>query len=141
MGMREYPMVEPAAFLLYGEAAELIWAQLFKAEDGNPEPFDPDGVEDLAEEFDGACWSISFDGEVETLVPELAKDPLEESFDEGTICYISCDRIPSIFSTAYPDKETLRKEFEEKLAAVGVTMPEDFDWWRYIVKVTGTNFS
>ena len=57
------------------------------------------------------------------------------------ICYIACDRIPSFFSTAYPDKETLRKEFEEKLAAVGVTMPEDFDWWRYIVKVNGTNFS
>lgn len=104
MGMREYPMVEPAAFLLYGEAAELIWAQLFKDEDGNPEPFDPDGVEDLAEEFDGAC-------------------------------------IPSLFRTAYPDKEALRKEFEEKLAAAGVTMPEDFDWWRYIVKVNGTNFS
>ena len=141
MGMREYPMVEPAAFLLYGEAAELIWAQLFKDEDGNPEPFDPDGVEDLAEEFDGACWSISFDGEVETLFPELAKKPLEESFDEGAICYIACYYIPSLFRTAYPDKEALRKEFEEKLAAAGVTMPEDFDWWRYIVNVNGTNFS
>lgn len=36
MGMREYPLVEPAVFLLYGEAAELIWAQVFKDDDGKP---------------------------------------------------------------------------------------------------------
>ena len=83
MGMREYPMVEPAVFLLYGEAAELIWAQVFKDDDGKPDPFDPYGVEDLAEESDEGGWSINFCGEVETLFPELAKEPLEESFDEG----------------------------------------------------------
>lgn len=141
MGMREYPMVEPAAFLLYGEAAELVWAQVFKDENGKPEPFDPDCIEELVQGFDGGCWSINFNGEVETLFPELAKESLEENFDEGTIGYISCDRIPSLFSTAYPDKEDLRKEFEGKLAAEGITMPKDFDWWRYIVKVSGTNFS
>lgn len=59
----------------------------------------------------------------------------------GAICYIACDYIPSLFRTAYPNKEALRREFEEKLSAAGVTMPEDFDWWRYIVKVNGTNFS
>ena len=134
-------MVESAAFLLYEEAAELVWAQVFKDENGNPEPFDPGCIEELVQEFDGGCWSINFGGEVETLFPELAKEPLEESFDEGTIGYISCDRVPNLFRTAYPDKETLRKEFEDKLAAVGVTMPEDFDWWRYIVKVNGTDFS
>ena len=62
MGMREYSMVEPVACLLYGEAAELVWAQVFKDENGKSEPFDPDGVEDLADEFEGACWSISFCG-------------------------------------------------------------------------------
>lgn len=141
MGMREYPLVEPAVFLLYGEAAELIWAQVFKAENGKPVPFDPGCVDKLAQKFDGGCYSCTFEGEIETLFPELAREPLEETFSEETIGYISCDRIPSLFSTAYPYKEALRKEFENKLAEGGVTMPEDFDWWRYIVKVNGTDFS
>ena len=64
MGMREYPLVEPAVFLLYGEAAELIWAQVFKDENGKPESFDPDCVEDLAQEFDEGGCAINFCGEV-----------------------------------------------------------------------------
>lgn len=52
-----------------------------------------------------------------------------------------CDREPELFEAAYANKEELLEEFKEKLANAGIEMPENFDWWRYIVKVSGTDFS
>lgn len=140
MSMNIYPLIEPAAFILYGNAAKLIWSQVFKDDDGNPEPYDPGGLDELSHLFD-AVWSNSFCGSVESLFPELSKHPLETSYDDETLVAIPCDKSPDLFIAAYPDKEALRKEFEAKFLKMGVIMPEDFDWWRYIVKIDGTDFS
>lgn len=136
MGMREYPMCEPAAFLLYGEAAKLIWDQVFTGEE-----YDADDRDELAQQFEDGIYSHSFCGNAETLFPELTKAPLDLTYDDVLLAAIPCDKVPNLFSAAYPDKEALRKEFEDKLAKQGVTIPDDLDWWRYIVKINGTDFS
>ena len=66
---------------------------------------------------------------------------MEQSFDDEKLAIIPCDREPELFEAAYANKEELLEEFKEKLANAGVEMPENFDWWRYIVKVSGTDFS
>lgn len=135
MGMNTYPFEEAAAFFIYGEAAKIIWKQVFSDEE-----FDPAGISDLGEQFD-ALWSHSYAGKVESLFPELTNNPLDLDFDDGEISIIACDKEPDLFVAPYADKESLVEEFKQKLADKGVTMPDDFDWWRYIVKVTGTDFS
>ena len=55
MGMRECPMCEPAAFLLYGEAAKLIWDQVFTGEE-----YDADDRDELAQQFEDGIYSYSF---------------------------------------------------------------------------------
>ncbi|GBF71407.1 unnamed protein product [Lawsonibacter asaccharolyticus] len=88
-----------------------------------------------------ACWSNSFSGEIESLFPELTRNPMEQSFDDEKLAIIPCDREPELFEAAYANKESFWRNSRRKLANAGIEMPENFDWWRYIVKVSGTDFS
>lgn len=137
MSMNIYPFQESAAFALCGEAAKLIWEQV--SDEGDE--FTTDGLSDLWCDLFDARWSNSFSGEVESLFPELTRNPMEQSFDDEAISIIPCDREPKLFEVAYANKEELLDEFKEKLANAGIEMPENFDWWCYIVKVSGTDFS
>ena len=137
MSMNIYPFQEPAAFALCGEAAKLIWEQVSDEAD----EFTTDGLSDLWCNLFDACWSNSFSGENESLLPEQTRHPIEQRFDDEKLAIIPRDREPELREAAYANKEELLEEFKEKLANAGIEMPENFDWWRYIVKVSGTDFS
>lgn len=134
MSMKTYPINEPAALVLYGDAAQLIGAQIFKGKLNDPET-----LYELGQKVN-AMYAGSFSGSVESLCPELAKEPLELSCDDTMLAAIPCANEMDLFAAAYPTKEALRQEFEIRLKAYGVVMPRDFDWWRYIVSINGTYF-
>lgn len=84
MSMNIYPFQEPAAFALCGEAAKLIWEQVSDEAD----EFTTDGLSDLWCNLFDACWSNSFSGEIESLFPELTRNPMEQSFDDEKLAII-----------------------------------------------------
>jgi len=135
MGMNTYPMVEKAAFFVGDQAAKLIWAAVF----GEDEPYEQEDLCDLAQKLD-FVHADEFDGEVSTLFPELAKDPLCLNFDDEPLVFIPCQAEPDLFKAPYSDKEALLDEFKKTLEIKGISLPEDFDWWRYVVTVSGTYF-
>lgn len=104
MSMNIYPFQEPAAFALCGEAAKLIWKQVADEDD----EFNTDELSDLWCDLFDARWSNSFCGEIESLFPELTKNPLEQSYDDEELTVIPCDREPKLFEAAYA---TTRKSF------------------------------
>lgn len=115
MSMNIYPFQEPAAFALCGEAAKLIWKQVADEDD----EFNTDELSDLWCDLFDARWSNSFCGEIESLFPELTKNPLEQSYDDEELTVIPCDREPKLFEAAYANKEELLEEFKDKLADAG----------------------
>lgn len=158
MSMRTYVVYSSAAFLIDEEIA--AYYCLFKdRQDGtippeiqalSPEEFQkmaregtlPCGYSDvdLMDITDAIEMSVvsDFDGNVETLFPDKTDAPLEESYTEAYIGYIVADRELSYFRAAYGSPEELLEEFKEKLSAFH--LPDDFDWWKRLVKISGTIF-
>ncbi|WP_289026744.1 hypothetical protein [uncultured Flavonifractor sp.] len=140
MSMDTYPTEECAAFFIDEEAARAIWAGLFPEDDGDG-GYDPEeDLPVLAEQLDEFRWASSFDGQVNTLFPERAKEALQASFEDDYIVFIPCERAPDLFYAAYESPEKLLEEFQEVFKEHGIELPEGFDWWKRIVSIDGTIF-
>lgn len=86
-------------------------------------------------------WANEFDGEVSTLFPERAKSPLEETLSDEPLVYVPAAKEAELFKAAYQSPEELLEEFKAVFAKQeGIAFPDDFDWWRHIVSISGTNF-
>ncbi len=86
-------------------------------------------------------WANEFDGEVSTLFPERAKSPIEETLSDEPLVYVPAAKEAELFKAAYQSPEELLEEFKAVFAKQeGIAFPDDFDWWRHIVSISGTNF-
>ena len=86
-------------------------------------------------------WANEFDGEVSTLFPERAKSPIEETLSDEPLVYVPAAKEAELFKAAYQSPEELLEEFKAVFAKQeGIAFPDDFDWWRRIVSISGTNF-
>ena len=86
-------------------------------------------------------WANEFDGEVSTLFPERAKSPIEETLSDEPLVYVPAAKEAELFKAAYQSPEELLEEFKAVFAKQeGIAYPDDFDWWRHIVSISGTNF-
>lgn len=85
-------------------------------------------------------WANEFDGEVSTLFPERAKSPIEETLSDEPLVYVPAAKEAELFKAAYQSPEELLEEFKAVFAEQGIAFPDDFDWWRHIVSISGTNF-
>ena len=86
-------------------------------------------------------WANDFDGEVSTLFPERAKSPIEETLSDEPLVYVPAAKEAELFKAAYQSPEELLEEFKAVFAKQeGIAFPDDFDWWRHIVSISGTNF-
>lgn len=105
-------------------------------------PDDVDYSVDALQNILGDLFTASgFTGDISSMFPEDTAKPIDETLDDDCIAYLLPNRQPSLFKAAYPDKNALRDEFKTRLADAGITMPDNFDWWAYIVDITGTVFS
>lgn len=96
---------------------------------------------DIAEEFiDGLCHCSEFAGNVDTLFDERVRTPIDLSFDDDYIAYIDIPREVSPCKAAYSSPEEMLADFRGSLDKQGIKLPEDFDWWAYIVRIHGTYF-
>ena len=98
-------------------------------------------VDALQNILDDLFTASGFTGDISSMFPEDTAKPIDETLDDDCIAYLLPNRHPSLFEAAYPDKNALRDEFKTRLADAGITMPDNFDWWAYIVDITGTVFS
>lgn len=85
-------------------------------------------------------WANEFDGEVSTLFPERAKSPIEETLSDEPLVYVPAAKEAELFKAAYQSPEELLEEFKTVFVKYGINFPDDFDWWRRIVSISGTNF-
>lgn len=86
-------------------------------------------------------WANEFDGEVSTLFPERAKSPIEETLSDEPLVYVPAAKEAELFKAAYQSPEELLEEFKAVFAKQEeIAFPDDFDWWRHIVSISGTNF-
>ena len=86
-------------------------------------------------------WANEFDGEVSTLFPERAKSLIEETLSDEPLVYVPAAKEAELFKAAYQSPEELLEEFKAVFAKQeGIAFPDDFDWWRHIVSISGTNF-
>lgn len=79
----------------------------------------------------------NFDGTVDSTYPDRAKRSVEQSLSEETFGLILPGREESLFEKAYESPEELMEEYKHDLEGV---LPDDFDWWAYMVDVDGTTF-
>lgn len=157
--MRDYPMVVEAAFLLDEEVAAYAALAYNRAngsvpksvaalspsefaraarDSGLPEDYyDLDWLEDIED----ACFASSFYGEVTTLFPEKAAEPIEVNYSDGLIRYIPAAHAAELFKAAYVSADELLDEFKKNDDLAQLPLPEDFDWWGHLVKITGTIFA
>lgn len=90
---------------------------------------------------DISCYASEFDGEVLTLFPERTASPIEEALGgDDYLVYVPAAKEAELFKAAYQSPEELLEEFKAVFARQGIAFPDDFDWWRHIVSISGTNF-
>lgn len=162
MSMQSYPFVDTAFFIDPETASYVILAydQQFgevpdeirqilgdgtfatKAKEGSL-PCGYSCPSDAEELLDNTCvrFASSFTGDVNTLFPERANEPLAETYDDDYIVYILAERKANLFSAAYASPYELLDEFREAFHRNNVKMPDDYDWWRRIVSINGTVFA
>ena len=158
MSMREYPIMLDAAFILDKEIAAYITFSMDKKENCVPDAIAalsqkefeemardealPEyyGDEELALSLLDVCFVTNFDGVVTTLFPERAKNPIDETYSEGSLYYIPADRAADLFEAAYASPDELLDEFKNKFSKESIEFPEDFDWWQRLVKISGTTY-
>lgn len=78
-----------------------------------------------------------FTGNVLSLLPERAMDPLDLSLYEATVPHIASAATANLFEAPYSSPEALQQEFAARFSACGIDIPADFDWWRHIVSLSG----
>jgi len=157
--MQDYPLVLDAALILDKETAAYItrsmdmkinavpdsiaklsdevFAQLAKNE-ALPEYYS-DGY--MCEMLSAACFVSDFTGTITTLFPEKARRAIGENDPESrweSFFYIPASKAADLFSVAYASPDELLTEFKETFSKEGLELPADFDWWRRLVRITGT---
>lgn len=85
-------------------------------------------------------WANEFDGKVSTLFPERAKFPIKKTLSDTPLVYVPAAKTADWFKAAYQSPEELLEEFKTVFVKYGINFPDDFDWWRRIVSISGTNF-
>lgn len=158
MSMQSYPMVEDAAFLLDSEVAAYI--ALASDRIGNTVPNSiavlspsefakaaldgslPEDYYDLdwLEMIEGCCYASNFEGEITTLFPEKAVASFEKKYSNDLIRYIPAAHVPELFKAAYASPEELITEFKTNPSLAQLELPKDFDWWKHLVRITGTRY-
>ena len=156
MSMRDYPMVEDAAFLLDAEIAAYVALASDRADNCVPDsvaalsPSEfakaardgslPEDYYDLdwLEDVEDGCFASAFDGEITTLYPEKAVNPIEECYSDDMIRFIPAARATEMFKMAYASPEELLDEFKENATLSQLGLSEDFDWWGHLVSISGT---
>ena len=86
------------------------------------------------------CFASAFDGEITTLYPEKAVNPIEECYSDDMIRFIPAARATEMFKMAYASPEELLDEFKENATLSQLGLSEDFDWWSHLVSISGTTF-
>lgn len=158
MLMKTYPLVQDAAFLLDEEVAAYCALASDRANNSIPEDIAALSPSEFAraardgslpkeyydldwlEGIEGHCYASSFDGEINTIFPEKAMTPIVGNYSDDLIHYILAARAPKLFEAAYISPEELIAEFKANASLVKLGLPEDFDWWRHLVAITGTTF-
>lgn len=157
MSTNTYSMVQDAAFLIDEEVAAYIALARDKKQNCVPVTIASLSQKDFgemaramtlpeedykdvetAQYLSSVCFVSGFDGELTTLFPEKAKDPINEKCEDDFIHYIPAQRTADLFSVAYTSPDELLIEFKELFASNRVELPEDFDWWKHIIKIEGT---
>ena len=163
MGMATYPMNdvgfyvdhEVAAYILLAadqaagevpcEIATLLENGTFaaRAKKGNlPCKYSIPSVAYEYYDYEGTIftWANQFDGKVSTLFPERAKFPIKKTLSDTPLVYVPAAKTADWFKAAYQSPEELLEEFKTVFVKYGINFPDDFDWWRRIVSISGTNF-
>lgn len=163
MGMATYPMNdvgfyvdhEVAAYILLAadqaagevpcEIATLLEDGTFaaRAKKGNlPCKYSIPSVAYEYYDYEGTIftWANQFDGKVSTLFPERAKFPIKKTLSDTPLVYVPAAKTADWFKAAYQSPEELLEEFKTVFVKYGINFPDDFDWWRRIVSISGTNF-
>lgn len=95
---------------------------------------------DWLEDVEDGCFASAFDGEITTLYPEKAVNPIEECYSDDMIRFIPAARATEMFKMAYASPEELLDEFKENATLSQLGLSEDFDWWGHLVSISGTTF-
>lgn len=162
MSTKILPSVYPCAFFITPDVAAMI--MLKKAKDaGELEPYveefldgfsifeavrtellspsvleeygDPQLVYDeFVNKFD-IRLDPEFEGTIETLFEDKASRQLYETPYDEHIFFIPAKKEPDLFKAAYSNPEEIYQEFKDLL---GEYLPDEFDYWTNIVKITGT---
>lgn len=85
----------------------------------------------------------TFSGFIRSALPEKTRNPIDAEIDEvddDGILFIPAKKEPDLFKAPYPNPEMLMDEFQKSLSDLGVELPDDLDWWRYAVNITGQIF-
>lgn len=162
MSMKEYPVVERAAFFIDREVAAYVnlaiaeelpeelqglsrKEQVEKALQGEYEEYRLDSVAKAygaLEEFDvNVCYCYIFTGDAAPLDEDFAKAADRETvtFDADCISWYPLGREPKFFKAAYNDIDEVVDEVKAAFA-VGPFFPEDFDFKKHFYAINGTEF-
>lgn len=155
MSMREYPVYEPAAFLIDEELAAYINLSLDKKNNNVPEEIEnllkdgsfaakakknelPCGYSECEPFEDKIVKASNFTGNADVIEGDTY-----QVFDDDNLCYLPGKEL-KLYEAAYKDKEDMLQHFKESLAEVLdgelPELPKDFDWWEHIVSIVGTVF-
>lgn len=98
----------------------------------------------LDEENMYACYVSSFTGSVATLDERPVQgDTFDLDFDDDFLVYIPCLWDVSLFEARYDSYDELRSEFIHRFERSDLAeyfqhiIPEDFDWDKHIVTISG----
>ena len=88
---------------------------------------------------EGICEYISdFTGETNVLLDDGNPNWSESKYyNTDVICYVSVERIPTLFKKAYNNIDDIIEEMKRK---IGEYLPEDYDYRNNICKITGTYY-
>lgn len=159
MSMNNYPLKE-IAFLVDEEAAAYISLSIDKKEDCVPPaiakivkegtfvqkakegslPDDYGKLDSVLGIADFLCYCSEFDGSASTLLPENTENPLDVDYEDDLLLYIPTGKAADLFSAPYATHDELLQEFQNNFSSLGVSFPDDFDWWAHIVVIEGTYF-